>query len=101
MDEMMFADALPPPPQVNAEQAGDLRCVSAGLLMKQSSAGRSAGERMVRIYLHRLAQSDGGRDWKAMAKPLPADITYGEFMGVMNECTVRIDRRPVRSSARQ
>lgn len=75
-------------PPVTAEQQADLDCLGVGLAMKDMTPrARSSprAERIVRVYLNRLRESDGARDWKAQV-PSAATMVYGWFMGQMQEC---------------
>ncbi|MBL8773604.1 MAG: amidohydrolase [Phenylobacterium sp.] len=76
------------------EQARNIGCLRVALTMHRPQ-GAKAGYRdpMAKTYLRRLRATDPSRDWRALATPLPDDMTYGEFMGLMNACADRAVRR--------
>jgi hypothetical protein len=83
----------PPPPAVasvselSAAQAADLTCARVGATI--IAVGHDAsldGGRLRRFYLRRLAERDPKRDWRELATPLPATVTYGTFMGQLQTC---------------
>jgi hypothetical protein len=85
----MYAQPPPePPPAITAEQQQNLDCVSVGVLFGGGANGIRGGwnSRMARFYLYRLQAGDQSRDWRALVRPLPDSMTYGEFMRRMAEC---------------
>ena len=89
----MYAQPPPePPPAITVQQQEDLGCVSIGLLFGGGANGIRGGwnSRMARFYLGRLQVGDNSRDWRALVRPVPADMPYREFMERMAECRARM-----------
>ncbi|HEY3950900.1 hypothetical protein [Phenylobacterium sp.] len=87
--------AQPPPqtpPAITAEQQQDLDCVSIGVLFGGGANGIRGGwnSRMARFYIFRLQAGDQSRDWRALVRHVPDDMTYREFMERMAECRARM-----------
>lgn len=89
----MHAQPPPEPPAaITVEQQQSLDCVGIGVLFGGGANGVRGGwnSRMARYYLYRLQAADPSRDWRALVRPVPADMTYGEFMRRMADCEARL-----------
>lgn len=84
-----------PPPAITLEQQQDLGCVGIGLLYGGGPNGPRGGwnSRMARFYLWRLQVHDPDRDWRALVKAPPHDLSYREFMERMDDCRSRMPRQ--------
>jgi hypothetical protein len=82
-----------PLPAMTSDQQADLRCVVLGQTLADLPKPKELGpvaKTMVRVYLARLKHSDPSRNWRAMARPTTTSITYGEFIGALEDCQQRL-----------